>query len=76
MKNCIILFFLIVFAMSTDLEVDEYFDRDGHETEYYSWDLKPIDPYEYTEIIIDPYASQEDQSPSVLDPWSSYRSDP
>ena len=40
-----------------------WWDREGEEDyaepEHYSWDLLPKNPYEDTEIIIDPYAEEE-----------------
>jgi len=71
MRSVITLFFLLCFTLSTEIQIE---DDIGEEAEHYSWDLKPIDPYENTEIIIDPYASQEGQLPFESDPWSAYRS--
>lgn len=73
MKNTLTLFFLVCFTMSSEIQNEDFFNDDV-ESEYYSWDMKPIDPYEHTEIIIDPYASLKDQSLSESDPSSAYRS--
>jgi hypothetical protein len=66
MRNLIILFFFLCFSMTTEIEEEMY-----PEPEHYSWDMKPIDPYENTEIIVDPY-SQSDQSPSGSGQQPSY----
>lgn len=69
MKNIIIIFFFLCFSMTT--EIEDEFILESSEPEHYSWDMKPIDPYEHTEIIVDPYA-QSDQSPSGSGQQPSY----